>query len=257
MTLGQRDGPRPAWTTSRSRCRRGRTATPAPGSRCSARPGTPRTVQEKIADAAAGAPVHRAGADGGAAHPVGPGRRLRARCARTPRSSACALGTINSNTFQDDDYKLGCADPRRPADPREGDRPPPRVHRRHGRDRVAGPEDLAAPTAPTTRARATCAAGRTGWPSRWPQIYAALGDDQRLVLEYKFFEPAFYHTDVPDWGTSLRCTCAALGDRAHGLPRHRPPRAGHQHRVHRRCSCCGSGSSARSTSTPASTPTTT
>ena len=44
-------------------------------------------------------------------------------------------------------------------------------------------------------------------------IYAQLGDDQRLVLEYKFFEPAFYHTDVPDWGTSWS-TCTALGDKA-------------------------------------------
>ena len=35
------------------------------------------------------------------------------------------------------------------------------------------------------------------------EIYAHLGDDQRLVLEYKFFEPAFYHTDVPDWGTAF------------------------------------------------------
>ncbi len=45
------------------------------------------------------------------------------------------------------------------------------------------------------------------------EIYARLGDDQRLVLEYKFFEPAFYHTDVPDWGTSY-AQVAALGDRA-------------------------------------------
>src|SRR4029450_6658097 len=37
--------------------------------------------------------------------------------------------------------------------------------------------------------------------------------DQRLVLEYKFFEPAFYHTDVPDWGTSY-AHVAALGERA-------------------------------------------
>ena len=35
----------------------------------------------------------------------------------------------------------------------------------------------------------------------------------RLVLEYKFFEPAFYHTDVPDWGTSY-AQVAALGERA-------------------------------------------
>ena len=44
-------------------------------------------------------------------------------------------------------------------------------------------------------------------------IYSRLDDDQRLVLEYKFFEPAFYHTDVPDWGTSY-VHCAALGSRA-------------------------------------------
>ena len=45
------------------------------------------------------------------------------------------------------------------------------------------------------------------------QIYARLGDEQRLVLEYKFFEPAFYHTDVPDWGTSY-AQVAALGEKA-------------------------------------------
>jgi L-rhamnose isomerase/sugar isomerase len=45
------------------------------------------------------------------------------------------------------------------------------------------------------------------------QIYAELSGVQRLVLEYKFFEPGFYHTDVPDWGTSY-VHCAALGERA-------------------------------------------
>ena len=34
-------------------------------------------------------------------------------------------------------------------------------------------------------------------------IYAALPSDMRLLIEYKFFEPAFYSTDLPDWGTSL------------------------------------------------------
>ena len=58
-------------------------------------PGTPRTVEEKIADAATGAPVHRARADGRAAHPVGPGRRLRraARVRRGPRRRASAPST--------------------------------------------------------------------------------------------------------------------------------------------------------------------
>ncbi len=31
-------------------------------------------------------------------------------------------------------------------------------------------------------------------------MHAALGDDQRMLVEYKPFEPAFYHTDIADWG---------------------------------------------------------
>src|SRR5438045_9457639 len=34
-------------------------------------------------------------------------------------------------------------------------------------------------------------------------IYAALPTGMRFLIEYKFFEPAFYSTDLPDWGTSL------------------------------------------------------
>ena len=34
-------------------------------------------------------------------------------------------------------------------------------------------------------------------------IYAALPGNMRLLIEYKFFEPSFYSTDLPDWGTSL------------------------------------------------------
>lgn len=45
------------------------------------------------------------------------------------------------------------------------------------------------------------------------EIYQGLQEGERLVLEYKFFEPAFYHTDVPDWGTSL-LHCLALGEQA-------------------------------------------
>jgi L-rhamnose isomerase/sugar isomerase len=44
-------------------------------------------------------------------------------------------------------------------------------------------------------------------------VYARLGDGQRLVLEYKLFEPSFYTTDVPDWGTAL-VHCLRLGDQA-------------------------------------------
>jgi L-rhamnose isomerase/sugar isomerase len=44
-------------------------------------------------------------------------------------------------------------------------------------------------------------------------VYERLGDDQRMLLEYKFFEPAFYTTDVPDWGTAY-AHCLTLGPKA-------------------------------------------
>ena len=44
-------------------------------------------------------------------------------------------------------------------------------------------------------------------------VYARLGAGQRMLLEYKLFEPSFYATDVPDWGTAL-LHCTALGPRA-------------------------------------------
>ena len=34
------------------------------------------------------------------------------------------------------------------------------------------------------------------------EVYAALPPDMRMLIEYKFFEPAFYHTDLADWGTA-------------------------------------------------------
>jgi L-rhamnose isomerase/sugar isomerase len=44
-------------------------------------------------------------------------------------------------------------------------------------------------------------------------VHARLGPDQRMVLEYKFFEPSFYTMDVPDWGTSYM-QCVAAGPKA-------------------------------------------
>ena len=47
-------------------------------------------------------------------------------------------------------------------------------------------------------------------------IYALLPADMRLLVEYKFFEPSFYSTDLPDWGTSLLMT-QKLGPQAEVL----------------------------------------
>ncbi|WP_134740967.1 L-rhamnose isomerase [Nocardioides sp. 503] len=174
-------------------------------------PGTPRTIQEKIDDAAM---VHRLTglAPTVALHIpwdlVDDYDALRAHA--TDRG--VALGTVNSNTFQDDDYKFGalthvdpkirqkaidhhfeCIDVMGATGSRdlkiwlaEGSNYPGQADLRGRQDRLA--ESLSS-------------------------IYERIGADQRLVLEYKFFEPAFYHTDVPDWGTSF-AQVSALGERA-------------------------------------------
>ena len=86
-------------------------------------------------------------------------------------------------------------------------------------------------------------------------VYDRLGDDQRLILEYKLFEPAFYTMDVPDWGTSF-AHCLQLGDGPRCASTPVTMRPGPTSSSSSR-SCCAPGSSARSTSTPGSTPTTT
>lgn len=48
------------------------------------------------------------------------------------------------------------------------------------------------------------------------QIYKGMPDDFELLVEYKPFEPAFYATVIPDWGTSLLLV-NKLGDRARTL----------------------------------------
>jgi L-rhamnose isomerase/sugar isomerase len=48
------------------------------------------------------------------------------------------------------------------------------------------------------------------------QVYGHLPAGGRLLLEYKFFEPAFYSTDIPDWGASY-AFCLKLGPQAQVL----------------------------------------
>lgn len=48
------------------------------------------------------------------------------------------------------------------------------------------------------------------------ETYKHLPGDGRMLIEYKFFEPAFYHTDLPDWGVAY-ATALKCGDRAQVL----------------------------------------
>ncbi|MPT14696.1 MULTISPECIES: L-rhamnose isomerase [unclassified Microbacterium] len=174
-------------------------------------PGTPRDPYEKIADAAQ-VHAHTGLAPTVALHIpwdlVDSFDDLR----RHAEDHGVALGTVNSNTFQDDDYKFGALTHEDAA-----------VRRKAIDHHLAcidvmdatGSRDLKIWLAEGSNypGQADLRGRQDRLHDSLQQIYARLGDHQRLVLEYKFFEPAFYHTDVPDWGTSY-VQVTALGDKA-------------------------------------------
>ena len=174
-------------------------------------PGVPRDPFEKIADAAQ---VHRfTGAAGSVSlHIPWDAVEDYGALAKHAADHGLRIGMINSNTFQDDDFKLGSVC-----------HPAASVRRKAIEHLLAcvdvmdatGSKDLKLwfadglnyPGQDDLSARQD----RLGEALR--EVYARLGDDQRMVLEYKFFEPAFYATDVPDWGTSF-AHCLELGPKA-------------------------------------------
>lgn len=174
-------------------------------------PGTPRDVREKIADAAQ---VHRLTGLGHAVAMHIPWDKVDDYVALRAYAEDLGvdLGTVNSNTFQEDGYKLGSLAHHDPAVRERAVR--------HHLECIEVMNQTGARDLKIWLADGTNYPGQGDMRSRqdWlaeglETIYDKIGPEQRLVLEYKFFEPAFYHTDVPDWGTA----CAhvqALGDRA-------------------------------------------
>ncbi|MFD9656525.1 L-rhamnose isomerase [Streptomyces mirabilis] len=176
-----------------------------------AQPGVPRNPREKLDDAAQ---VH---AFTGAAPTVAlhiPWDKVDdyGALAKYAQERGLKLGAINSNTFQDDDYKLGsiCH--------------PDAAVRRKAVDHLLECVDIMDATG--SKDLKLWFADGTNYPGQddirerqdrlaegLAQVYERLGDDQRMLLEYKFFEPAFYMTDVPDWGTAY-AHCLKLGPKA-------------------------------------------
>jgi len=123
-----------------------------------------------------------------------------------------ALGAINSNVFQDDDYKLGSVT-----------NPDPRIRRKatdHLLDCVAimdktGSRDLKLWFSDGLNypGQDNLARRQDRLAEALREVYDRLGDDQRMLVEYKLFEPAFYATDIPDWGTAF-AHCVELGPKA-------------------------------------------
>jgi L-rhamnose isomerase / sugar isomerase len=174
-------------------------------------PGVPRDPFEKIADAAQ-VHAHTGVAPSVALHIPWDAVDDYAELAKHADDHGVRIGTINANVFQDDDYKLGSVC-----------NPDPRV-RRKALDHllecvdimdVTGSRDLKLWFADGTNypGQDSIRARQDRLAEALQATYERLGSHQRLLLEYKLFEPAFYHTDVPDWGTAY-AHCLALGGRA-------------------------------------------
>jgi L-rhamnose isomerase/sugar isomerase len=164
-------------------------------------PGAARTLHEKLADAAM---VHRVT---GACPTVA----LHIPWDKTDDWAATRLeaerlgvhiGAINPNLFQDDEYKLGSLA-----------HPDAAVRRRaveHVRECIVIAKATGSDIISLWLADGTNYPGQDDLRDRRRRlleslqtIYADLPPEMRLLIEYKFFEPAFYSTDLPDWGTSL------------------------------------------------------
>src|SRR4051812_24564603 len=176
-----------------------------------AQPGVPRNPEEKIADAAV---VHKFT---GVAPTVAlhiPWDKVDdyAALGAYAASLGVGIGAINTNVFQDDDYKLGSVT-----------NPDPGV-RRKATDHLL--EAISIMDATGSRDLKLWFSDGINYPGQddlrdrqdrlaeaLRETYDRLGDGQRMLLEYKLFEPAFYATDIPDWGTSY-AHCLELGEKA-------------------------------------------
>ena len=111
------------------------------------------------------------------------------------------IGAINPNLFQDDQYRLGSVC-----------NPDPRVRRRaleHMLDCIEICEKTGADILSLWFADGTNYFGQDSIVDRkhrmeeaLHKVYDALPSKVRMLIEYKLYEPAFYHTDIPDWGTA-------------------------------------------------------
>lgn len=161
-------------------------------------PGAARDVYEKLADAAF---IHRLTG-------IAPSVALHipwdkvddwAALKEYATEQGVQIGAINPNVFQDDEYKFGSAC-----------HPDPAVRRRaadHMLDCVEIMKTAGSDILSLWFADGTNYAGQDSIRERkrrmeeaLAEVYAALSTGSRMLIEYKFFEPAFYHTDLGDWG---------------------------------------------------------
>lgn len=119
-----------------------------------------------------------------------------------------APGSINPNLFQDQEYKYGSF-----GNPDPGVRERALQHTRESIEiaRRLHSRDLSLWFADGSNYPGTAnIRQRKEWfKESLKKSHAALALDQRMLVEYKPFEPAFYHTDIGDWGMALLLARAA------------------------------------------------
>jgi len=176
--------------------------------------GAPRTVFEKFEDAAQ-AHKHTGIAPGVAVHipwDAGADWRELSECAR---SLGVSVGAVNPNVFQDFEYRFGSL-----GSVRQSVRDKAVAHMRECVEimNVVGSKNLSLWFADGTNfpGQGDMRARKRWFAEGLAAVYADLKDDQRMLVEYKPFEPAFYHTDIADWGMAY-AFCTALGERAQVL----------------------------------------
>jgi len=177
-------------------------------------PGAARTVHERIADAAL---VHRLTGccPSVALHIPWDAVDDYGELRRFTEDLGLRIGAINPNLFGDDDYRLGsfC-------------HPDAQVRAKaldHCRECIEIATEVGSSVISLWLADGTNYPGQDDLRERHArlasgleELYASLPRGMRLLVEYKFFEPAFYSTDLPDWGTAA-LLCRRLGPQAQVL----------------------------------------
>lgn len=118
------------------------------------------------------------------------------------RQHGIRAGSINPNLFQDQRYKHGSI-----GNPDAAVRAEALAHLRDSVDiaRQLGSRDVSLWFADGSNYPGTqhIRQRRHWFAAALADVHQRLGPDQRLLVEYKPFEPAFYHTDIADWGMAL------------------------------------------------------
>ncbi len=177
-------------------------------------PGVPRNPFEKIADAAE-AHKHTGICPSVAIHIPWDKVDDYGELKEYAESLGMRIGAVNPNLFQEEEYRLGSV-----CNPDEAVR---RKATDHILECVGVAGEVGSEILSLWLADGTNYAGQDSFIERrhrmlecLSEVYEALPENMRLLVEYKPFEPAFYHTDIADWGASLNI-CQKLGERAEVL----------------------------------------